>query len=47
MNSEKEFYLQLAAAILREVGNSCDDDRVLYVRKAMMGLGMTISVNGK
>lgn len=46
-NPGKKFYVKLAAAVVREVENEKDKDGVSYVRKAMMGCGMALNLNGQ
>lgn len=45
--SGKRFYLMLAASVVREVSNSGDCDKVLYCRKAMIGCGIALNLNGR
>ena len=46
-NLGKTFYLKLSAAVIREVENEKDSDGVSFVRKAMIGSGMGLNLNGK
>lgn len=46
-NPGKTFYLKLAAAVLREVERDRDAGNVSYVRKAMIGSGMALNLNGQ
>eukprot|EP00171_Calliarthron_tuberculosum_P002297 IDg2297t1 len=46
-NPGKTFYLKLAASVIKEVQNSRDKDGVLYTRKAKIGCGMELNLNGK
>jgi len=46
-NPGKTFYLKLAAAVVREVNEERDKDGVSFCRKAMMGCGMALNLNGQ
>ena len=46
-NPGKRFFLKLAAAVLRQVENERDEDGVSLVRKAMIGSGMALNLNGQ
>ena len=46
-NPGKTFYLKLSAAVIREVENEKDSDGVSFVRKAMIGSGMGLNLNGQ
>lgn len=46
-NPGKVFYLKLAADVVREVDNQRDSDGVSLSRKAMMGCGMALNLNGR
>ena len=46
-NPGKRFFLQLAAAAVRDVAQQRDSDGVLYTRKAMIRCGMALNLNGR
>lgn len=46
-NPGKTFYLKLTASVIREVENQRDKDGVSYVRKAIIGSGMALNLNGQ
>lgn len=46
-NPGKRFYLQLAAAVIKDVDRDRDRNGVLYSRKSMMCYGMALNLNGR
>ena len=46
-NPGKTFYLKLSAAVIRDVENEKDSDWVSFIRKAMIGSGMGLNLNGQ
>lgn len=45
-NPGKRFYLKLAADVIKEVDNERDKNGVSFTRKAMIGCGMALNLNG-
>lgn len=46
-NPGRKCFLQLAAAVVREVSNVREKDGVLYVRKYMIDCGIDLNLNGQ
>lgn len=46
-NPGKTFYFKLAAAVIREVDISRDENGVSYIRKSMRRCGMDLNFNGR
>lgn len=45
-NPGKHFFLKLAADAVRDVNRQRDENRLTYVRKAMILCGLALNVNG-